>query len=173
MYHLVKTKLKDEITSRTGLTNLNISSKLINQQINEQPSILTHDWFPLQERLPRNLAHFATIRMLNCVFVIGGLDINYLLVNNERKQVRPISNCYALNLTTSCWFKIKSMNLSRAFHCAVKYENLIYVFGGITYHTNTNSLSVNNTMEFYDLSKNLWFLLYDRQTQPNILPSPR
>lgn len=156
MYHLIKTQL-DSTAQAVSI-----------------PTILTHDWFPLQERLPRNLGHFATIRILNCIFILGGLDLNYLLLNNERKQVKPISNCYVLNLTTNSWYKIKSMNLNRAFHCAVKHENLIYVFGGLTYYSSTNSLTVNNTMEFYDLTKNLWFLVYDPQSTLGVaLPCPR
>ena len=133
------------------------------------PSILTHDWFPLQERLPKNLAHFATIRILNLIFIIGGLDLNFLL-SNKRKKVKPISNCYVLNLATSNWFKIKNMNMNRAFHCAVRHESLIYVFGGLT--CAANNLNVCNSMEFYDIDKNSWFTVYD-QNQNTLLPSPR
>lgn len=119
------------------------------------PSILTHDWFPLQRRLPKNLAHFATVRVLNCVFVLGGLDLSFLLLNNERKRVKPTASCYVFSLTTSDWYKIKSMNSSRAFHGAVNYAQLIYVYGGIG--LSGNQLTVVGSMEYYDIGKNSWF----------------
>ena len=127
------------------------------------PSLLTHDWFQLRRRLPKSLAHFAAVRVLNCVFVIGGLDLSCLLLNNERKRVKPTASCYVFSLATSEWYKIKSMNSSRAFHSAVNYEQLIYVFGGLT--LSSNQLTVTGTMEFYDIAKNSWFLV-------NCEPSP-
>lgn len=134
------------------------------------PSILTHDWFPLKDRLPKNLSHFASIRIENCIFVLGGLDLNYLLPDSNNKLVRPISNCYLFNLTTYDWYQLKSMNYSRAYHCAVKYDNLIYVFGGLT--CSANFLNVTNTMEYYDIVNNNWTLVYDLN-QLSVLPSPR
>ena len=133
MYHLIRTQANDVAL----------------------PSIQTHDWFPLQRRLPKNLAHFAAVRVLNWVFVIGGLDLTCLLRNNHVKRVKPTASCFVFNLTTSDWYKIASMNSSRAFHGAVNHDQLIYVFGGLTLFN--DQLSVSGTMEFYDIAKNSWF----------------
>lgn len=120
------------------------------------PCILTHDWFPLQRRLPKNLAHFAAVRVQNCVFVLGGLDLNCLLLNNERKRVNPIASCYVFSLATSNWYMIKSMNSSRAFHGAVHHAQHIYVYGGVGL-AGGNQLTVIGSMEYYDIGKNCWF----------------
>ncbi|RWS31850.1 ring canal kelch-like protein [Leptotrombidium deliense] len=122
-----------------------------NKHIATSPKISDYVWSPLSQRLPKTLAHFASLKMGSLVFLIGGIDVSKLL---HEKTLHPINECSAYSLANDDWYKIAPMHFSRGYHGAVCIGDKIFVFGGISLIS--KQLTLTNTIEIFDIRKNIW-----------------